>query len=175
MLFDGPEVAPNTRLASSSLIRSSAVAPDGRATRYTSVPKNGRRMTQMTQSAFDTPPMSSRRKRSTSANPQSIARGRKIRKRKKFSQNVATTRLLQWRNGLIVAPRGARVSPNRDEHGKRGDRSRKNGAEGTGPLPSAPFSDAARRLPSAAATRAAPSVAQTVARPCEIRTCSTSS
>src|SRR3954469_17673340 len=44
-----------------------------------------------TQSAFAHPPMSSRRKMSTSAIAQIMARGRKIRNRKKVSQNVVAT------------------------------------------------------------------------------------
>jgi hypothetical protein len=65
-----------------------------------SVPRNGTTITHTTHSAFDRPPMSSRRKMSTSANAHIMASGRKIRKRKKFSQNVAASiaRLLASRN-----------------------------------------------------------------------------
>src|SRR3954466_9919273 len=87
-----------------------------------SVPKNGTRITQVTHNAFETPPMSSRRKTSISANPHIIARGRKIRKRKKVSQNVVATivGLLRSSKTACSPDRRAALPPPRGDPNKRG-------------------------------------------------------
>src|SRR5215204_232958 len=70
-----------------------------------SVPKNGSSTTTATQNAFQPPPMSSRRKMSTSANAHTMASGRKMRKRKNVSQKVVAT-TSRYSPGLGAGPRG---------------------------------------------------------------------
>src|SRR3954465_8718987 len=85
--------------------------------REISDPNNGSTTPHRTHIPFEKPPMSSRRKMSSTANPQTIARGMKIRKRKKLSQKVVATivRLLQSGTTPSSRRRIPSVSPSRDE------------------------------------------------------------